>query len=168
MTGAKRSRAGAVGKARIAREPTRGEAFCLSAITACFVALVGAVSSSAAAAPQETVLHSFAGYPNDGGAPTAGLIADSAGNLYGTTLGGGAFGYGYGTVFKLTPAGTETVLHSFAGYPNDGESPSGSLIADSAGLPVDREPPAREDRTPRTLAGQAAQRARSRQASCGD
>src|SRR5215469_16741964 len=79
----------------------------------------------------ENVLYSFGGLPDDGSMPMAGLIADSAGNLYGTTAGGGAFGYG--TVFELTPSGTESVLHSFAGPPNDGSMPMAGLIADSAG-----------------------------------
>jgi uncharacterized repeat protein (TIGR03803 family) len=47
-----------------------------------------------------TVLHSFTGGA-DGGNPYAGLVRDAAGNLYGTTQVGGA--YGYGVVFKLTP-----------------------------------------------------------------
>jgi uncharacterized repeat protein (TIGR03803 family) len=64
----------------------------------------------------ETVLYSFQGEGGDGGIPLAGLIFDGAGNLYGTTNGGGV--YGAGTVFQLTPSGTETVLHSFF---NDGE-----------------------------------------------
>jgi uncharacterized repeat protein (TIGR03803 family) len=79
----------------------------------------------------ETVLYSFAGGPSDGGNPQAGLIADRAGNLYGTTAGGGASGNG--VVFKLAPDGTETVLHSFAGDPSDGLRPYGGLIADRAG-----------------------------------
>ncbi len=80
-----------------------------------------------------TVLHSFTG--SDGGFPSAGLIADATGNLYGTTSEGGASAncsvFGCGTVFKLTPTGTLTVLHSFAG--SDGETPSAGLIADAAG-----------------------------------
>jgi uncharacterized repeat protein (TIGR03803 family) len=67
-----------------------------------------------------TVLHSF-GKSRDGVQPAAGVIGDSAGNLYGTTLEGGAADAG--TVFRLTPDGTETVLYSFTGgsyawYPN--------------------------------------------------
>src|SRR3974377_1651735 len=65
------------------------------------------------AAPSYTVLYSFAGSPTDGANPQAGLIRDAAGYLYGTTSLGGAFGYG--VVFKLSPTGTETVLHSFTG-----------------------------------------------------
>jgi uncharacterized repeat protein (TIGR03803 family) len=83
------------------------------------------------------VLHSFTGSPTNGGpsdgaGPLAGLVADSAGNLYGTTANGGASDSG--VVFKLAPDGTETVLHSFACSPGDGGlTPTGRLIADSAG-----------------------------------
>ncbi len=78
---------------------------------------------------KETVLHSFTSN-GDGCYPTAGLIADSAGNFYGTTYYGG--NYGYGTVFKLTPDGTETVLYSFIGG-SDGNEPYAGLIMDKAG-----------------------------------
>src|SRR5580658_9211707 len=88
-----------------------------------------------AAAQQESVLHSFGTSP-DGRYPAAGLVFDSAGNLYGMTGDGG--GYNYGTVFELTPnAGggwTELVLHSF--NPNntkDGASPFGGLVIDASG-----------------------------------
>jgi uncharacterized repeat protein (TIGR03803 family) len=81
----------------------------------------------------ETTLYSFSGRP-DGSNPGAGLILDAASNLYGTTLGGGA--YGYGTVFELTPTGggnwSETVLHSF-GNGTDGYGPWAGLIFDAAG-----------------------------------
>jgi uncharacterized repeat protein (TIGR03803 family) len=76
----------------------------------------------------ETVLYSFTGGA-DGGSPAAGLIRDSAGNLYGTTELGGVSGAG--VVFKLDTTGTETVLHSFTGP--GGENPYAGLIADSAG-----------------------------------
>lgn len=111
----------------------------------------------------------------DGGWPNAPLIKDSADNLYGTAVSGGANGYGdvfklapdgtfttlysfqggsdganlmtaasltkdgdlygttsaagsadYGTVFQLAPDSTETVLHAFAGPPNDGVAPMGA------------------------------------------
>ena len=82
----------------------------------------------------ESVLYSFAGQP-DGAKPQAGLIIDSAGNLYGTTGAGGSSGY-YGTVFKLAPNGsggyTESVLHSFTGG-SDGAGPYAGLIMDSGG-----------------------------------
>ena len=82
------------------------------------------------------VLYSFTG-GSDGGDPTAGLIADAAGNLYGTTLEGGATGscnrpYGCGTVFQLTPSGALTVLHTFTGG-SDGAHPEAGLIANAAG-----------------------------------
>src|SRR5450631_3649040 len=64
----------------------------------------------------ETVLHSFTGGTMDGATPVARLVRDASGNLYGTTNGGGASGLG--TVFKVDPTGKETVLYSYAGYPN--------------------------------------------------
>jgi uncharacterized repeat protein (TIGR03803 family) len=75
-----------------------------------------------------TILYSFTGGA-DGAYPVAGLIRDAAGNLYGTTGGGGTAGYG--AVFKLDAAGKETVLHSF-NY-TDGAYPGASLIRDAAG-----------------------------------
>jgi len=58
----------------------------------------------------ETVLYSFTG-GNDGNSPSAGVIRDPAGNLYGTTSGGGAGDRG--VVFKVDTSGNETVLHTF-------------------------------------------------------
>jgi uncharacterized repeat protein (TIGR03803 family) len=81
----------------------------------------------------ETVLYSFTGPPVDGANPLAGLIADGASNLYGTTELGGSAAFGSGVVFKLAPDGTETVLHSFAGANSDGAFPEAGLIADGAG-----------------------------------
>jgi uncharacterized repeat protein (TIGR03803 family) len=81
-----------------------------------------------------TVLHSFMGAEEgDGGGPTAGVIQDSAGNLYGTTTAGGT--EGSGVVFKLDSSGSETVLHSFCSPTNcdDGELPYAGVILDSAG-----------------------------------
>lgn len=78
----------------------------------------------------EAVLYSFAGGA-DGGNPACALLVDNAGNLYGTTYYGGA--YGFGTVFKLAPDGTETVLHSFADSPNDGAHPAIGLTRDRKG-----------------------------------
>ena len=83
----------------------------------------------AAEAPTYTVLYNFQGQP-DGSGPYAGVIADTAGNLYGATSVGGA--YGYGEVFKLDPTGYETVLYSFSGG-SDGAYPSASLSRDAAG-----------------------------------
>ena len=57
---------------------------------------------------------------------------DDAGNLYGTTSGGGGTSCGCGTVFKLAPDGIETILHSFAGG-SDGAYPAAGVIPDKAG-----------------------------------
>ena len=79
----------------------------------------------------ETVLHNFAG-GSDGESPMAGLVLDSKGNLYGTTIAGGVVGkYGYGTVFEISQNGTETVLHAFNRL--DGASPAVGLIIDGKG-----------------------------------
>lgn len=77
----------------------------------------------------ETPLYSF----SSGKGPVANLTMDAAGNLYGTTLGGGA--YSEGNVFKLTPGNggwTYTSLHDFTGG-SDGAAPQGTLVIDSAG-----------------------------------
>jgi uncharacterized repeat protein (TIGR03803 family) len=78
----------------------------------------------------ESVLHAFVGSPSDGAFPFAGVISDSEGNLYGTTTSGGTDNLG--TVFKVAPDGTETLLHSFRGG-NDGAGPYGGLILDKKG-----------------------------------
>jgi uncharacterized repeat protein (TIGR03803 family) len=78
---------------------------------------------------EETILYNFTGLA-DGAYPAGSLIRDSHGNLYGTTPGGGS--YGAGTVFRLTPAGQETVLYSFTGYA-DGFQPSAGVVADKQG-----------------------------------
>lgn len=84
----------------------------------------------------ETVLYRFAG-GMDGEEPNATLVLDAEGNLYGmTTIGGGSGCYGNegcGTVFKVSPSGVETILHSFAGPPNDGAFPDTALVFDSQG-----------------------------------
>jgi uncharacterized repeat protein (TIGR03803 family) len=95
------------------------------------------------AAGVESVIYSFTGPDNgglggmtgstDGAHPNAGLVLDSAGNLYGTTVQGGidyaANAGGHGTVFKITPQGVETILYAFCltGC-SDGELPFSQLI----------------------------------------
>jgi uncharacterized repeat protein (TIGR03803 family) len=76
-----------------------------------------------------TILHAFAGSPNDGAGPSGGLVMDKSGNLYGTTDTGGT--NDYGTVFKITPSGTETILWDF------GPLDSGDGIAPIGGLAID-------------------------------
>lgn len=79
----------------------------------------------------ETVLYNFQNL-SDGQEPTGGLLMDSAGNLYGTTLDGGS-GLG-GTVFELSPVGDTwvfTTLYSISGSPECG--PVAALTMDSSG-----------------------------------
>jgi uncharacterized repeat protein (TIGR03803 family) len=78
---------------------------------------------------QETVLYSFHG-GDDGAGPLDGLIQDESGNLYGTASTGGS--NGNGTVFKITPQGVETTLHSFQGGA-DGSYPYAGLIIGADG-----------------------------------
>jgi len=77
----------------------------------------------------EMVLYSFTGGA-DGAHPYAGLILDSAGNLYGTTYRGGPANAG--VVYKVDVAGFETVLYAFTGSA-DGGNPYAGVIRDSAG-----------------------------------
>ena len=76
-----------------------------------------------------TTLHNFAGGTSDGRNPAAGLLLASDGNFYGTTTGGGT--NTYGTVFKITPGGTLTLLHSFTVI--DGSQPWSGLVQGSDG-----------------------------------
>ena len=70
-----------------------------------------------------TTLHNFTGRPSDGANPQAGLVQAIDGNFYGTTVSGGA--NDAGTVYKITPTGTLTILHSF--NTGDGANPRGAL-----------------------------------------
>jgi uncharacterized repeat protein (TIGR03803 family) len=84
-------------------------------------------------AGKETILHSFAGPPEgggDGAYPDPGVIRDEAGNLYGVTGSGGAFGDG--TVYEIDAAGQEKLLYSFSGG-TDGNFPYSVLTVDSTG-----------------------------------
>ncbi|MGO9432782.1 MAG: choice-of-anchor tandem repeat GloVer-containing protein [Terracidiphilus sp.] len=80
----------------------------------------------------ETVLYTFTGR-GDGDNPWSNVVLDSASNIYGTTVNGGALVCG--TVFQLTPSGSswvETVLHNFTGF-GDGCHPYAGVILDHAG-----------------------------------
>jgi uncharacterized repeat protein (TIGR03803 family) len=104
----------------------------LATITA--LVLMGALTltaAPAALATTESVVHNFAANGTDGYYPYAGLTTDAAGNLYGTTYYGGA--HGYGTVYKVTPTGTETVLHSFAAGADGAYPYFAGVVLDKAG-----------------------------------
>lgn len=85
-----------------------------------------------------TIVYSFGSSPSDGVTPIATLVQANDGNFYGTTINGGANSCGgpnsCGTVFKITPAGVKTTLHSFGtGYtpgllPTDGIAPQSGVI----------------------------------------
>jgi uncharacterized repeat protein (TIGR03803 family) len=81
-----------------------------------------------------TTLYSFCSQSNctDGFSP-GGLVQATNEDLYGTTSAGGA--NGYGTIFRITPSGTLTTLHSFCSQSGctDGESPEAGLIQDTDG-----------------------------------
>jgi len=87
----------------------------------------------------ESLFYSFKG-GRDGFNPDAGLIIDAQGNLYGTTDYGGKVSActngagGCGTVFRLAPNGTKTVLYKFKGSPGDGYLPQGNVIMDASGI----------------------------------
>jgi uncharacterized repeat protein (TIGR03803 family) len=79
----------------------------------------------------ETVLYNFPEYHGDASPPGTGdVVFDQAGNLYGTTTEGGSDVLG--AVYELTPSGTESVLHSFAGG-SDGSYPYSGVIFDGSG-----------------------------------
>jgi uncharacterized repeat protein (TIGR03803 family) len=100
------------------------------AIATCVLSLV--LMTSALCAAQEQVLHSFAGQP-DGAQPMAGLVSDTAGNLFGTTELGGL--HNHGTVFELSRSGNAwkaKLVHSFTGG-SDGSLPIAGLTIDHTG-----------------------------------
>jgi len=84
---------------------------------------------------KETAIYSFLD-GTDGGVPNGFITMDRAGNIYGATIYGGTLadcsGAGCGVIFKLTPAGKETVLYSFTGG-TDGGGPTGNLLMDPQG-----------------------------------
>jgi len=92
-----------------------------SAYFAAALAFMFAIFPSSTRAQTFTTLNSFDG--TDGESPYAGLTQASDGNLYGATYGGGS--NAAGTIFKSTPAGILTALHSFCSQPNcaDGANP---------------------------------------------
>lgn len=97
-----------------------------------FLIFLLAVAAQTARAQTFKVLHTFHG-PN-GASPLGVLVRDAAGNVYGTTGGGGAgkcSRFGCGTAFKLNKAGQQVWLHSFEG--GDGRGPSAGLLRNATG-----------------------------------
>jgi uncharacterized repeat protein (TIGR03803 family) len=78
----------------------------------------------------ETILYYFGNGSGDGFFSASSLSFDKQGNLYGTTLAGGALGGG--TVFKLTPSGAETILLSL-GTPGPADTYSSGVVPDAFG-----------------------------------
>lgn len=74
---------------------------------------------------EETFVYSFAGGSGDGSFPDAGLVK-VGGTFYGTTLDGGE--KDDGTIFSITPAGVEALVHSFASGNEDGAFPEAGMI----------------------------------------
>jgi uncharacterized repeat protein (TIGR03803 family) len=110
--------------------------------TSCYFATGCGTVFEIPAGGSETVLYDFCSQANctDGSGPSANLIMDQSGNLYGTTgLGGTGAGCGggngCGTVFELAPGGAETVLYNFCSQANcsDGASPYSGVIMDATG-----------------------------------
>jgi uncharacterized repeat protein (TIGR03803 family) len=91
------------------------------------------IGSGVAVAESENVLHSFRG-GSDGTNPSTGLVADSAGNLFGTTTEGGSAGCGVVYELKASHGGrwTESVIYTFL-CGADGAAPSAGLVFDAAG-----------------------------------
>ncbi|HUA16615.1 MAG TPA: choice-of-anchor tandem repeat GloVer-containing protein [Verrucomicrobiae bacterium] len=92
------------------------------------------MASQAAQAQTFAIVHKFNGFPNDGRMPTAPVILDAQGNIYGTAYAAGKFGGG--VVFKKPANGYDTVLHNFTSGSNaagrNGANPAG-LVRDAAG-----------------------------------
>jgi uncharacterized repeat protein (TIGR03803 family) len=76
-----------------------------------------------------TTLHTFTGMDGSGNS-ARGLVLGADGNFYGITAVGGA--YGYGTIFKITPTGALTMLHSFDDL-TDGQDAGPALVQDTNG-----------------------------------
>jgi uncharacterized repeat protein (TIGR03803 family) len=96
------------------------------------------VSNSVAATPSAPAILVVIGPPTlyaflngyDGANPYGALVRGMDGNFYGTTRAGGV--YGYGSVFRITPAGALTTLYPFTGF-DDGLNPVGALASDASG-----------------------------------
>jgi uncharacterized repeat protein (TIGR03803 family) len=81
---------------------------------------------------KETVLHAFSGSNGDGAEPDGGLVRDAAGNLYGVTETTCGWDCTPGTIFRVSPAGKETILYAFTNA-EGGAVPNGTLVLDAEG-----------------------------------
>ncbi|MGH8127150.1 MAG: choice-of-anchor tandem repeat GloVer-containing protein [Gammaproteobacteria bacterium] len=114
------------GTAKLFRLPVCSGA--IFGLFACIGMLAAAVPAAYADTGTLTTLYSF-GNNGDGATPYGALVQDADGNFYGTTY--GAIPGGKGTVYKITPSGTLTTLHSFNG--TDGANPEAGLVLGSDG-----------------------------------
>src|SRR5579863_5701374 len=103
----------------------RGRQSFLSSIRFPAILLATFLLTGAAWGTSGKIVYSFAG-GSDGEYLDTELVRDSAGNLYGTSVQGGAFGSG--TVFRVTPDGIHTVLYSFTGGADGGEPYKGVTL----------------------------------------
>jgi hypothetical protein len=127
----------------VTRKPSYSSLACLRLLVAVGFAFATVIPASAEW--KEKVLYSFQGGTNDGSVPVGSVVFDKQGNLYGVLQNYGSesclpIGYECGAVFQLSPPAqkgdrwTETLIYRFKGKEsNDGESPNGGLIMDSAG-----------------------------------
>lgn len=103
-------------------------------VVALWLLVAGVAAQPAQAKNKFKVLHAF-GNGEDGAGTWGSLLLDKQGNLYGSTGGGGL--YGYGTAFELTPKSNrkwqESILHSFDRNGQDGYQSTAALILDKAG-----------------------------------
>ena len=107
---------------------TRFDTIASNALRSIFLVVLAGAFSAAHSQTFDT-LYSFTGTPDGSGIGQSNLL-DINGTLYGTTSFGGV--YGFGTIFKVTSSGKETVLYSFTGGA-DGASPSSGLTRDKSG-----------------------------------
>lgn len=95
-------------------------------LSAAVVVLLVVVTAISALAASESVIHNF-GHMPDAYGPRCSLVLDAAGNMYGTTFSGGHDDFG--SIFKVAPDGTESVVYSFVGGA-DGTHPIAGLFID--------------------------------------
>jgi uncharacterized repeat protein (TIGR03803 family) len=106
--------------------PLRARGTVLRIAAATLVILAGATQARAGEPSNVINVHTLATASGEGANPRGDLLLAPDGNFYGTTSAGGAAGLG--SVYKLTPDGTLTTLHSFAGPSEEGSNPYAGLL----------------------------------------